>query len=358
MVHKFEDRLGFYKPIFREKRTEKTRISSIMKNLPSRMCKDFFEYFLKDKFSVKTKSSVTHVLKVFSTAKAVSCLMNYRYLDDVEKLCNEIKSNNLSNIASLQSKLPEICNMLFTAAASGDKRELDIVTDFVRYLVVHIRNIHSKDRPVDDVIENGVYDPPRTGIAYSFTKHGKPVREMPAYDDYVDDYEPNSCVKHSYAYSAKSGITYLYLVFCPVHYGFCWGYHILNCEGSKDPFSVLYQYLEKAPEAFIYDAGCIFSEYAHNREPKYFRDTEFFHDNWHGRAHKCPYCFDVRRIESLRSINTEICEQFNAYLMKIRYSARAMSQTHFVFHLSFFIHRWNKRMEQNYRDLIKKASDI
>ena len=49
-----------------------------------------------------------------------------------------------------------------------------------------------------------------------------------------------------------------------------------------------------------------------------------------------------RRVPSLDvGINSEICEQFNSYIQKIKYSARSMNQSHFMFYLQFFIHSWN-----------------
>jgi hypothetical protein len=39
----------------------------------------------------------------------------------------------------------------------------------------------------------------------------------------------------------------------------------------------------------------------------------------------------------------KVCEQFNSYIQKIKYSARSMNQSHFIFYLQFFINYWNEK---------------
>lgn len=139
----------------------------------------------------------------------------------------------------------------------------------------------------------------------------------------------------------------LLIYFCffdPIH-GHCYGFHVIKgSEGRKDPFAAVYSFMESCPDVIYYDFSCQLEEYCLNREPKFWRDCRFYHDIFHGFSHKCSFAYNSKRITSLDiGINSEICEQFNAYIQKIKFSARSMNQAHFMFYMQFFIHMWNKK---------------
>lgn len=133
----------------------------------------------------------------------------------------------------------------------------------------------------------------------------------------------------------------MFLWFCPKHYGHCYGFHIITgSEGRKDPFCSAYTYLEQAPEELFYDFSCQLEEYCLNREPGFWENTRFWHDLFHGYSHKCPFCYKSQRLCPLQGINTEICEQFNSFIQKIKYSARSMSLGKFCYYIQFMIYQW------------------
>ena len=46
---------------------------------------------------------------------------------------------------------------------------------------------------------------------------------------------------------------YLFLWLCPIHWH-CYGFHLIaGCEGRKDPFSSLFEYLPTAPKEIFCD---------------------------------------------------------------------------------------------------------
>jgi hypothetical protein len=103
----------------------------------------------------------------------------------------------------------------------------------------------------------------------------------------------------------------------------------------------------KCATEIFYDFSCQLEEFCLNREPAFFRNTRFFHDIFHGFSHKCPNVYTSKRISALDiGVNSEICEQFNSYIQRIKYSARSMNQSHFVFFLQYFINIWNERKEK------------
>ena len=119
-------------------------------------------------------------------------------------------------------------------------------------------------------------------------------------------------------------------------------------KGGKDPFSLLYKYLETPPKDVFYDFACQLSEYCLNMEPELFKNTRFWHDLFHGIGHKCGICFQSGRVCGLEGINTEICKQVSDFLQCIKYAAAHLSQGHFTFFLQFFLYLLNKEKTKTY----------
>lgn len=56
-------------------------------------------------------------------------------------------------------------------------------------------------------------------------------------------------------------------------------------EGRNDPFSVMKTWFAKAPRLVVYDFACALEEYCLNRDPIYFKDTQFVIDRFHWKNH-------------------------------------------------------------------------
>ena len=57
-----------------------------------------------------------------------------------------------------------------------------------------------------------------------------------------------------------------------------------------------------------------------SQEAGYFRDTQLYHDAFHGFSHMCPKCLCAKRLwpnERTSATNSSSCEQINAFLQKI-----------------------------------------
>ena len=141
----------------------------------------------------------------------------------------------------------------------------------------------------------------------------------------------------------------LFLLFCPNH-GHCYGFHMINVEGRKDSAASLYTHLETPTDAIFYDFACNLLEYYLNRERGFYKRVQLFHDIFHGYARKCSCAYRLSRLQGFGFINSEICEQFNAFIQCIKSSARQMSREHF--YLQFFLDISNARKE------ISKATKI
>ena len=65
-----------------------------------------------------------------------------------------------------------------------------------------------------------------------------------------------------------------------------------NVEGRKDPAASLYIHLEMPPDDIFYDFACNLHEYCLNRESGFYEHVRFFfHDIFHGYAHKCSCAY-------------------------------------------------------------------
>lgn len=266
-------------------------------------------------------------------------------------LTDRLTSANLKSFCqTLDLYTPEISHLLRISSLSNESliASSDIF-QLLRYCSLFVKGFHDKDVQPDAAIPiPNSYNPPKNGRAYYFHPHGCQLRKVRPFKidnkktENFDDVPESFCAK-KFPQVAKKGVSYLFLWFCPQH-GCCLGFHIVpGSEGRKDPAASLYTHLEVAPTEVFYDFACSLSEYTHNRESGYFRNTRFFHDVFHGYSHKCTSSFRCDRLKGFSSINSSICEQFNAFLQNIKTSAKLMSQSHFCFYVQFFISIWNKQ---------------
>ncbi len=315
-------------------RNEKDRIESLKSNTPSEFWTVISE-FIELKLPSEVIQSLCPVFEVLASECPLTSLVNYRFVETLSSVLDGTVAMD-----KIRKDLPEICNVLQKA----EKYNQTQVSEFMKALVRRIVYVHSTDKQTADgdvIVEE--YNPETQGRAYYFTSHGGRLRDLPKYNiSKQKERTPSECRK-LYPEVAKSGTTYLFLWFDPLH-GHCYGFHVITTsEGRKDPFASAYMYMETPPDEVFYDFSCQLEEYSLNREPMFWRCCRFFHDLFHGFSHKCPYVYNSRRIQALDiGINTEICEQFNSYIQRIKFSARAMNQSHFMFYLQFFIHRWNE----------------
>ena len=233
--------------------------------------------------------------------------------------------------------------------------------DFVEYLVDEVVKVHCNDRPMQPVAVIDKSYNPEKGTAYYFTPHGNQIRRQPKYSidstnkNYDDVPWVDEICKKKFPTVSYGGYGYIFLWFCPIH-GHCYGFHLISGgEGRKDPFSSLFKYKPHAPSDIFYDFACQYSEYCLNREPQYFLHTRFWHDLFHSITHKCGRCFKSSRVCGMSGINSEICEQFNAYLQCVKYTGSHLSQSHFMFFVQFFIYMWNCDKTAKFQNIVNIA---
>lgn len=131
-------------------------------------------------------------------------------------------------------------------------------------------------------------------------------------------------------------------------------------EGPTIPFEILYTRFKEAPGLVIYDNACNLFVSCQRREPWFFRQTRFFSDRLHWRDHSnCSSGFDLdafmrdinifQGVENvppftLRELNSQVSEQLNRRLQKVRSQMAYMSHDNFRDFLTVFLvcHNRNK----------------
>jgi hypothetical protein len=103
--------------------------------------------------------------------------------------------------------------------------------------------------------------------------------------------------------------------------------------------------------------GVSIEKYTQLREPYMFRDTVFRIDITHYNNHvNCSEGYDMktyRKQETHASaqnkayINSQVCEQFNAHLVKIRTQVGYMTQEHYMLYTRFFLYQLNQQKMLN-----------
>lgn len=316
------------------------------------------EIFVYQRCSSRIFKKLAVLFKILSTNHSLSSVLPYRYADEFQSILTAIRSNpniDVHTINKIAEFSPEIRD-IFILVKGTEICEDTIV--FFEHFIVKVQQIFNDCKEPDPINPKlGSYNPAKFGRAYYFTPHGKQLRDIPKYtmgSSSISNYddEParaeDRCHK-KFPEVGRKGTTYLFLWFDPRHYGHCYGYHMIpGHEGRKDPACSAYTFMEKAPEEMFYDFSCQLEEYCLNREPGFWKNTRFFHDTFHGFSHSCANVYKSARLMILQKVNTEICEQTNAFLQHIKYSARAMSMSKFNHFLQFFMHQWSEKKRENF----------
>lgn len=298
------------------------------------------------------------MFKILSTNHSLSSVLPFRYVDDFQSFLVAFRQNgnvDFHYINKIAQFSPEIRDILMSVRNTP---HLSDTVDFFENLVDRVKESFTDCKEPD--LPNpkpGCYNPAKFGRGYYFAPHGQQLRDIPKYTmgnsssiNYDDEpaRDTEKCYK-KFPEVGRKGTTYLFLWFDPQHYGHCYGYHMIpGHEGRKDPACSAYAYLEQAPEEMFYDFSCQLEEYCLNREPGFWKNTRFFHDTFHGFCHCCAIVYTSGRLAILRKANTEICEQTNAFLQRIKYSARAMSMSKFNQFLQFFLYQWSDKKYKNF----------
>ncbi|KAK9917089.1 hypothetical protein WJX75_000796 [Coccomyxa subellipsoidea] len=153
-----------------------------------------------------------------------------------------------------------------------------------------------------------------------------------------------SCSKfHRYHNQLTPGI---FTFFCA--HGLCVGFKFMvNKEGPATAFELFLTRLQAGPKMVVYDNACNLHRYALRRAPKFFADTAFRIDRLHiYNHHGCSsgynlakYPQDMQLVDGmpLRKLNTQVAEQCNSILDRVRTQVAYMLHDNGMDYLKYFL---------------------
>jgi Kyakuja-Dileera-Zisupton transposase len=179
----------------------------------------------------------------------------------------------------------------------------------------------------------------RTGSCIGVTQ----VRHRSVYE--IDSTNEADGCNHSFVSGSRGSKRTggIFTWFCK--HGICYGFYIIpKAEGRNEAFSFLYKYFKVAPKVVVYDFACALHDYCLNRQPAHFKHTAFLVDRFHWYNHKsCAKSYNLNLYRVHVALNTQIAEQVNSHLKKIKSSVSQMKQVNFMRCSRFYLEMWNER---------------
>eukprot|EP00111_Clytia_hemisphaerica_P009034 TCONS_00026469-protein len=138
----------------------------------------------------------------------------------------------------------------------------------------------------------------------------------------------------------------IFTIYCP--HGVCFGFQVMDkAESPNIPFTIFKTRFPIAPKFIIYDNACQLHAYALNRDPIYFRSTKFLVDRFHWRNHTaCSLGYNMKFYPFLENINSEVNEQENAKVKKLKSQLAYMTPDNFIAHCNLFF--WFRNRKANH----------
>lgn len=144
-------------------------------------------------------------------------------------------------------------------------------------------------------------------------------------------------------YNAGDRTGGIFTWFC--EHGVCYAVYIIpKAEGRDEAYAFLTGYFRSAPKVIVYDFSCALEEYCLNRAPTFFKDTLFVVDKFHWKNHvACAWGYCMSKYTFLDNLNSQLAEQCNSALKKIRPALGRMLQSNFMSAIRLYLHHWNTK---------------
>ncbi|XP_078661027.1 uncharacterized protein LOC144905304 isoform X2 [Branchiostoma floridae x Branchiostoma belcheri] len=235
----------------------------------------------------------------------------------------------------LQKKAPILCSFVLGIHEEGHI-PADVSTLILNLITVLISTYDKVPEP-----SPSCYPPPPASTPLSFFPSLPKRCSLPRYamdKGHVAVKARDGCRKESYGHPTLT--PGLFTIFCK--HGICYGFEAMtSCESPYHPFEIIRSRFEIAPQVIVYDNACKLHGYAMNREPHFFRNTTFLVDRFHFKGHiGCSLGYDMDSYSTcpnIKSINSQVNEQANSGLVRIRPQVSYMTPNNFMFHTRLFL---------------------
>ena len=255
---------------------------------------------------------------------------NSQAMEAIEKVCSGLNIKHPSQLAHLkviQEHAPVLADVLLKCTYPLSKQFLN----FIKLLKLYISAPFDKE-------ELNYTDVGSASKLSCFPNH-PPVREVRNYscDNKTPCQQNDSCRKYaSHHPTLTPGIFTLY---CP--HGICYGFEVMRShESPRIPFQIFLTRFLQPPKVIIYDNACKLHHYILNREPNHFKSTKFLVDRFHWKGHAgCSSGYNLNKYPGfdMNAINSQVNEQANAGLQRIKAHISYMKEDNFMFHVKLFL---------------------
>ncbi|XP_022111304.1 uncharacterized protein LOC110990561 isoform X2 [Acanthaster planci] len=129
----------------------------------------------------------------------------------------------------------------------------------------------------------------------------------------------------------------IFAAFC--EHGICYSFEIMErFESPNVPFTLLLTRFATTPAVVMYDNACHLHSYCLNREPRHFRNAKFLIDSLHWPYHTaCSSGYRLDAYPQYKMLNSQVAEQMNASLQRIKVQISYMKQDNFLWHCRVFM---------------------
>ena len=146
--------------------------------------------------------------------------------------------------------------------------------------------------------------------------------------------------------------------FC--EHGVCYGFYMIpDAEGRNEAFSFITTHFQSAPDVIVYDFACALQDYCLNREPYFFRNSKFLVDRFHWFNHAaCARSYNLSLYEQYAHVNSQVAEQWNSALKRIKATVGQMCQEAFMFNVRLFLDVRNAERNEALRIMLANSSRL
>ncbi|XP_069105019.1 uncharacterized protein [Argopecten irradians] len=256
----------------------------------------------------------------------------------LKRMCNPDFAKNDTDVSILQHNVPVIFHLMMNLHDSFPRKEFCNMLD-----AMIVKSLSPFDTSTE-VLDNGAVSENISHFPSLAIKRGR--------GSFSADKQifKNQCSKSSTGH--PSLLPGVFTLFCK--HGVCYGFEVMKYHESPNvPFTILRSRFQKAPSLVVYDNACNLHTYCLNRDPLFFKDTQFRVDALHFRNHKaCGPSYELKGYPQHQSLNSQVVEQSNARLQRIKSQLSYMTQNNFMSHCKFYL--W----AQNRKIVVKNANSI
>ncbi|XP_022803132.1 uncharacterized protein LOC111340536 [Stylophora pistillata] len=116
-------------------------------------------------------------------------------------------------------------------------------------------------------------------------------------------------------------------------FGINYGFSVILCNESPNiPFRVLRMRFSRGPRLIVYDNACNLHSHCLNRDPVFFKNSQFLLDRLHWRDPTgCSEAYNLSRFRQWDTYNSQAAKQANSCLKSLKESLSYINKNFMIF---------------------------